>query len=67
MSVVAGYEGLTETQQAEFDRLMTIPGNQWPESLKYFFTAKRPHCGDEIADVVGQWVKHAFPAKESTS
>ena len=55
----AGYDNLTPVQQAEFDRLMTIKMGDWPAGLVKWVREQGPiRCGDQMADVVGQWVKY---------
>lgn len=59
----AGYDNLTATQQAEFDRLMTMAGKDWPDALKTFYRNQgHVGCGDQIADIVGRWVKQNVAA-----
>ena len=61
---MANYDNLTEVQQAEFDRLMTVPTNTWPDSLiRHVRSQSGPFCGDALADAVAGWVKAGSPAE----
>jgi len=57
---MANYDNLTPDQQADFDRLMTQPTNQWPPELVQW-VRKQPgsFCGDALADAVAGWVRQA--------
>ena len=60
------YDNLAPDQQAEFDRLMTSPTNQWPEELiNHVRSTGGPFCGDALADAVAAWVR-SEPRKEGT-
>ena len=55
---MANYDKLTAAQQADFDRLMTIPTNQWPAALiQHVRDTGGPFCGDALADAVAGWVR----------
>ena len=55
---MANYDNLTPARQAEFDRLMSVPTNTWPEELvKHVRSTGGPFCGDALADAVAGWVK----------
>ena len=55
---MANYDNLTGSQQAEFDRLMTVPVNTWPEALiQHVRSTGGPFCGDALADAVAGWVR----------
>jgi hypothetical protein len=57
---MANYDNLTPAQQADFDRLMTQPTNQWPpELIQWIRNQGRPFCGDALADAVAGWVRQA--------
>lgn len=49
--------GMSATQLAEYDRLMGLPGNQYPEAAKRYIEAARPRNGDHLAQVVAKWVR----------
>jgi len=54
----ANYDSLTAVQQPEFDRLMSIPVNQWPaELVRHVRDTGGSFCGDALADAVAGWVR----------
>jgi hypothetical protein len=53
----ANYDSLTAAQQPEFDRLMSIPANQWPPELIQHVRATGGFSGDALADAVAGWVR----------
>jgi hypothetical protein len=55
---MANYDGLTESQQAEFDGLMVMKMSEWPAELHGWMKAHSPiYCGDQMADEVAGWVR----------
>ena len=64
---MANYDNLSPAQQADFDRLMTQPTNQWPAGLIGWVRLQGgPFCGDALADAVAGWVRNADSAATGT-
>lgn len=58
---VPGYEGLTPLQQERFNALMADLSG-WPDDLRAARDERKAEnkgwmCGEDVADVVGLWVK----------
>lgn len=51
------YPGMNASQNAEMDRLMSISGKNWPDSLKAKVENRRPHNGDELCEIAKEWVR----------
>jgi hypothetical protein len=49
--------GFTATQLAEYDRLMGLPGFRYPDAAKLYIESRRPRNGDELAQVIAEWVR----------
>ena len=57
----ASYDGLSEAQHNEFNRLMSAPLNTWPPALHDIvqeMAARYGLCGEVFAEAVGTYVRH---------
>ena len=49
--------GLSPSQDAWAEELMGMPMSQWPDEAYEYVRDRRPHCGEDIAYFLAQWVR----------